>query len=59
MDKYPDILPDIRNAIYDSYLKTHGVKGGMSSYSAVVRLIFQWKESDKNPKLKQKIYQLD
>ena len=56
MDKYPDILPDIRDAVYDSYLKSHGVKGGMSNYSTVVRLMLQWKESDVNPELKQKIY---
>jgi hypothetical protein len=56
MDKYPDILPDIRDAVYDSYLKSHGVKGGMSNYSTVVRLILQWKASDNNAVLKQKIY---
>ncbi|MDF1696881.1 MAG: DUF3810 domain-containing protein [Saprospiraceae bacterium] len=56
MDKYPDILPKIRNAVYDTYLKSHGVKGGMTSYSTVVKLMLQWKDSGKNPELKKKIY---
>ncbi len=56
MDKYPDILPRVRDAVYDTYLKSHGVKGGMSSYSTVVKLMMQWKKSNKNPKLKAKIY---
>ncbi|HUR30018.1 MAG TPA: DUF3810 family protein, partial [Saprospiraceae bacterium] len=31
--KYPDILPQIRDAIYSTYLKRHGVKGGLRSYN--------------------------
>ena len=58
MDKYPDILPKIRDVVYDTYLKTHGVKGGMTSYSTVVKLMMQWKESDKNPELKEKIFSI-
>lgn len=56
MDKYPDILPEVRDVVYDTYLKSHGVKGGMSSYSTVVKLMLQWKKSDKNPELKAKVY---
>ncbi len=56
MDKYPDIMPKVRDAVYNTYLKSHGVKGGMASYSTVVKLMMQWKESDKNPELKKKIY---
>lgn len=56
MDKYPDILPEVRDAVYDTYLKSHGVKGGMTSYSTVVRLMLQWKKSDKNSELKEKIF---
>ena len=56
MDKYPDILPKIRDAVYDSYLKSHGVKGGMTSYSTVVRLVMQWKKSKHNASLKESIY---
>lgn len=57
MDKYPDILPKVRDVVYDTYLKSHGVKGGMSSYSTVVRLVMEWKKSDKNDSLKKKIYE--
>jgi len=56
MDKYPDILPQVRDAVYDTYLKSHGVEGGMSNYSTVVRLMMQWKESDINPELKKKVF---
>jgi len=56
MDKYPDILPEVRDAVYDTYLKSHGVKEGMSNYSTVVRLVMQWKKSNKNPELKAKIF---
>jgi len=56
MDKYPDILPEVRDVVYDSYLKSHGVKGGMASYSTVVKLMMQWKKSDKNEDLKERIY---
>ncbi|MDQ3015760.1 MAG: DUF3810 domain-containing protein [Bacteroidota bacterium] len=37
--KYPDILPQIRDAIYSSYLKQHGVKGGLRSYNYVVKMV--------------------
>lgn len=56
LDKYPDILPEFRDVVYDTYLKSHGVKGGMTNYSTVVKLMMQWKKSDKNPELQQKIY---
>jgi hypothetical protein len=40
--KYPDILPRIRDAIYSSYLKRHGVKGGLRSYNYVVLMVAQY-----------------
>jgi len=45
--KYPDILPQIRDAIYSSYLKSHGVKGGLRSYNYVVMMVHQYLESQK------------
>lgn len=57
MDKYPDIMPKVRDAVYNSYLKSHGVKGGIASYSGVVQLMMQWKKSNKNPELKNRVYQ--
>lgn len=40
--KYPDIMPKIRDAIYSSYLKQHGVKGGLESYNYVVKMVSQY-----------------
>ena len=51
MRKYPDILPDLRDLIYDSYLKSHGVTEGLASYSSIIRLINQWKEANNNQEL--------
>lgn len=43
-DKYPDILPELRNAAYDTYLKTQGIKEGMKNYSRIVILAKVWRE---------------
>lgn len=40
--KYPDIMPRARDAIYSSYLKRHGVKGGLRSYNEVVMMVQQY-----------------
>lgn len=40
--KYPDILPAVRDAIYSSYLKQHGVKGGLKSYDYVVLMVHEY-----------------
>jgi len=56
MDKYPDVFPKVRNAVYDSYLKSHGVASGLSSYSTVVRMVMEWKESGYNEELKASIF---
>ena len=45
MDKYPDLFPKVRNAVYDSYLKSHGVKSGIANYNDIVRLVAQYKQS--------------
>ena len=59
MDKYPDILPKVRDAVYNSYLKSHGIKGGIANYSTVVDLVMRWKVSDRNKALKEKVYDLN
>ncbi len=41
-DRFPDIMPQVRDAFYDNYLKTQGVKEGMKSYSRVVMLVTAW-----------------
>lgn len=40
--KYPDIMPKMRNAIYSSYLKRHGVKSGLRSYHEVVVMVHHY-----------------
>jgi hypothetical protein len=41
-DRYPDLIPQIRNAIYNRYLKSHGVHEGLLSYSQIVLLVDAW-----------------
>lgn len=43
-DRYPDIMPKLRNLIYDNYLKSHGIKEGIVSYSEMIKLAHGWKE---------------
>ncbi len=40
--KYPDLLPAVRNAIYSSYLKRHGIKSGLRSYNEVVVMVHHY-----------------
>lgn len=43
-NRYPDIMPKVRDAVYDSYLKTHGVKEGLMSYSRMILLVNAWNQ---------------
>lgn len=45
MNRFPDILPEFRDIVYDSYLKSHGVKQGLRSYNEIVLQVLKWKES--------------
>lgn len=40
---YPDIMPKMRYAAYDAYLKAQGIKEGMLNYSRVMMLVEAWK----------------
>lgn len=42
--RYPDIMPRLRNLVYDQYLKSHGVSEGLLSYNRVVLLALSWQE---------------
>jgi len=44
-NKYPDIMPYLRNLIYDNYLKANGVKSGLRSYSEIVTLSIWYQHS--------------
>ncbi len=41
-DLYEDYFPNIRNKVYDSFLKSQGVKGGISNYNYFVNLKYTW-----------------
>ena len=48
MDKFPDIMPEVRNAVYDSYLKSHGVSQGIANYNDIVRLVAQYRATEES-----------
>ena len=43
MNRFPDILPVFRDIVYDSYLKSHGVKQGLQSYNEIIIQVLKWK----------------
>jgi len=43
--RYPDIMPEIRNYIYDLYLKLNGVEAGLNSYGEITEKVLRWKKS--------------
>ena len=42
--RYPDIMPKLRDLFYDQYLKSNGISEGLLSYSRVVSLAMSWQE---------------
>jgi len=44
IEKYKDLLPEMRDIIYDKYLKTHGVSAGIKSYDEMIQLIAAYKK---------------
>jgi hypothetical protein len=40
--RYPDLLPKLRNQVYDTYLRTQGIPDGLQSYSRVVQLVWAY-----------------
>jgi len=45
LNRYPDIMPVVRDKIYDSYLKSHGVRSGLQSYNEITMQVLRWKKS--------------
>lgn len=41
--KYPDIMPAVRDAVYDTYLRSNGVKEGLVSYSMIIRMVHAYR----------------
>ncbi|MCP3931104.1 MAG: DUF3810 domain-containing protein [Bacteroidetes bacterium] len=42
--KYPDIMPKLRYAAYDTYLKTQGIPEGIANYDRVIMMVKAWRE---------------
>lgn len=40
---YPDIMPRVRYAAYDAYLRSQGISEGIRNYSRVIMLIRAWR----------------
>lgn len=45
MDKYPDILPELRDAAYNTYLQSQGIAEGMKNYDRVVMMVAAWRKT--------------
>ncbi len=46
ISKYKDIMPVMRDVIYDKYLKSHGVKAGIKSYNQMIELIAAYRQEE-------------
>lgn len=46
--RYPDILPYMRDKIYDYYLKMHGVDSGLESYNEMIQWMIEWRKVSGN-----------
>ena len=44
MEKYPDIFPQARNAVYNTYLQSQGIEEGMQNYNRVIMLVADWRK---------------
>ncbi len=44
--RYPEIMPRMRDAIYDSYLSMNKVEGGMKSYNRFVKMVLTYEAND-------------
>lgn len=42
MNKYPDIMPAVRDAAYNTYLKAQGIDDGIKNYDRVTMLVHAW-----------------
>ena len=40
---YPDIMPQFRDAAYDSYLKAQGIEEGIQNYGKVILMVEAWR----------------
>ena len=45
-DKYPDILPALRDLMYDNYLKSQGISDGIKNYSRIIQMVINYRRID-------------
>ncbi len=43
IQRYPDIAPKVRDAMYSAYLKSNKIEDGLANYSRIVTLVMQWR----------------
>ena len=41
--KYPDIMPALRDKVYETYLRSNGIEEGLVSYSLIVRMVHAYR----------------
>lgn len=42
--KYPDLMPKVRDFLYDQFLKQNGIQAGLKSYSQMVSMVIQYRD---------------
>ncbi|MBK8503686.1 MAG: DUF3810 domain-containing protein [Saprospiraceae bacterium] len=45
LDKYPDIAPRVRDAIYGAYLKSNKIHDGLANYNRILQLVINWRQN--------------
>jgi len=50
LDRFDEIMPSVRDAVYDSYLRGQGVQDGLASYSRVIDLVVAWQNAQQEPR---------
>lgn len=45
--EYPDIMPEVRDQAYNTYLKAQGIEEGMKNYDRILMLVRAWREREK------------
>ena len=49
LDRFKEIMPEVRDVVYDNYLRSQGVHDGMASYSRIIGLVAAWQREQQVP----------
>ena len=52
LEKYPDLAPKVRDAIYTAYLKGNHIQDGLANYNRIVKMVMHWRKHPNELKLK-------